>query len=72
MYSLQAKLYKLRKEKGYTQAQMGEFLNISEASYRSKELDQSDFKLSEVFKIARLFEEDIGSIFTERTSRNVG
>lgn len=68
---MQIKLYELRKEKGLTQAQMGEFLNISEASYRSKELDQTDFKLSEVFKIAKLFEKDIGYIFTERTSRKV-
>lgn len=68
---MQAKLYELRKEKGLTQSQMGDILGISEVSYRSKELDKSDFKLSEMFKIAKLFNKDIGYIFTEGTSRKV-
>jgi len=68
---MQIKLYELRKEAGLTQAQMAEKLNISETTYRSKELGQTDFKLSEMFKIANFFQKNIGDIFSETTSRNV-
>ena len=35
------------------------------------ELGQTDFKLSEMFKIANFFQKNIGDIFSETTSRNV-
>lgn len=68
---MQIKLYELRKEAGLTQAQMAEKIGISETAYRSKELGQTDFKLSEMFKIANFFQKNIGDIFSETTSRNV-
>ena len=60
---MQIKLYELRKEAGLTQSQMAEKLNISETTYRSKELGQTDFKLSEMFKIANFFKKNIGDYF---------
>lgn len=61
--SVQTKLYNLRKEFGLTQAQLAKKLNISEASYRAKELDQTDFKSTEMFLIADIFKKDINKIF---------
>ncbi|AQP41479.1 putative cro protein [Streptococcus gallolyticus] len=60
---MQIKLYELRKEAGLTQAQMAEKLNISETTYRSKELGQTDFKSTEMFLIADILEKDIHEIF---------
>lgn len=68
---MQIKLYELRKKVGLTQAQMAAKLDISEASYRSKELGYTDFKMSEMFKIANFFNEKIGDIFSDTTSRKV-
>lgn len=60
---MQIKLYELRKQAGLTQAQMAEKLNISETTYRSKELGQTDFKSTEMFLIADILEKDIHEIF---------
>ena len=60
---MQIKLYELRKQAGLTQAQMAETLNISETTYRSKELGQTDFKSTEMFLIADILEKDIHEIF---------
>lgn len=68
---MQIKLYELRKKAGLTQAQMAKKLDISENSYRMKELGRTDFKLTEMYRIANLFNKDIGDIFTDSTSRNV-
>ncbi|MGT2755408.1 helix-turn-helix transcriptional regulator [Streptococcus ovis] len=68
---MQIKLYELRKKAGLTQAQMAEKIEISEASYRSKELGYTDFKSSEMFLIADIFGKDIGDIFSKRNTRNV-
>ncbi|MGU7966350.1 helix-turn-helix transcriptional regulator [Streptococcus suis] len=68
---MQIKLYELRKKAGLTQAQMAEKIEISEASYRSKELGYTDFKSSEMFLIADIFGKDIGDIFSKRSTRNV-
>lgn len=64
---MQIKLYELRKEVGLTQAQIAEKLNISETTYRSKELGQTDFKSTEMFNIAVLFERNISNIFNPTT-----
>lgn len=42
---------------------MAEKLNISETTYRSKELGQTDFKSTEMFLIADILEKDIHEIF---------
>lgn len=46
-------------------------LDISEASYRSKELDYIDFKSSEMFLIADIFKKDISDIFSRKSPQNV-
>lgn len=68
---MQIKLYELRKEAGLTQAQMAEKLNISETTYRSKELGQTDFKSTEMFLIADILEKDIHEIFYLKRPRFV-
>lgn len=68
---MQIKLYELRKEAGLTQAQMAEKLNISETTYRSKELGQTDFKSTEMFLIADILEKDIHEIFYLKRARFV-
>ncbi|AUA18731.1 helix-turn-helix transcriptional regulator [Streptococcus suis] len=68
---MQIILYGLRKKAGLSQADMANKLGISEASYRQKELEQSEFKLTEMFKIADILDKDISDIFTKTTSRKV-
>lgn len=68
---MQIKLYELRKQAGLTQAQMAEKLNISETTYRSKELGQTDFKSTEMFLIADILEKDIHEIFLPKRPRFV-
>ena len=68
---LQFILYGLRKKAGLSQADMAKKLEISEASYRRKELERSEFKLTEMFKIADILDKDISDIFTKTTSRKV-
>ncbi|WP_392452413.1 helix-turn-helix transcriptional regulator [Streptococcus parasuis] len=68
---LQFILYGLRKKAGLSQADMAKKLEISEASYRQKELERSEFKLTEMFKIADILDKDISDIFTKTTSRKV-
>jgi DNA-binding XRE family transcriptional regulator len=50
---------------------MASKLGISEASYRQKELEQSEFKLTEMFRIADILDKDISDIFTRNTSRKM-
>ena len=68
---MQIKLYELRKKAGLTQADMANKLDISEVTYRSKELGHTDFKSSEMFLIADIFKKDIGEIFSRKRPRNV-
>ncbi|QBX25350.1 DNA-binding transcriptional regulator, XRE-family HTH domain [Streptococcus henryi] len=60
---MQIKLYELRKKAGLTQAQMAKKLDISENSYRMKELGRTDFKSTEMFIIADVLKHDINEIF---------
>lgn len=69
---MQIKLYELRKEAGLTQAQMAEKLNISETTYRSKELGQTDFKSTEMFIIASVLHLGINEIFLPQKTTKRG
>lgn len=55
------------KEHDLAHGQMAEKLNISETTYRSKELGQTDFKSTEMFLVAVLFERNISNIFSPTT-----
>lgn len=65
---MQHKLYALRKEKGFSQQQMADMLDISSRSYREKELSRSAFNSDEMFIIANMFDRDIADIFLPRES----
>lgn len=69
---MQIYLYQLRKEKGITQKEMAQKLDISETAYRQKEKGQRAFKSDEMFIIADILEKDIGEIFSDLRPRNVG
>lgn len=62
---LQEKLVKIRKENGVTQSDLAKLLGISKNSYSSKEQGKTDFKISEMFKIANHFKKSISDIFTQ-------
>lgn len=68
---MQSILYGLRKtDKRYTQKQMADYLNISEKSYRDKELGHREFTQDEMFEIAKLFNKKIDDIFLPRKYHN--
>lgn len=68
---MQIKLYELRKGAGLRQEDLAKLLDISSNSYGQKERGDTDFKLSEMFKIAKFFDKKIGDIFSDSTSRIV-
>ena len=68
---MQIKLYELRKKAGIKQEDLAKMLGISQNSYGHKERGDTDFKLSEMFKIANFFNRKIGDIFSDSTSRKV-
>lgn len=57
------KLVGKRKEKGYTQEDMGKFLNISKNNYNQKENGKLDFSLGEVKIILEVLECEYSDIF---------
>lgn len=59
----QKKLIAYRKFKGYTQADIAKALGIELRTYINKEQGVSQFKINEMFLIARLLQMDIGDIF---------
>ncbi|KXU13651.1 hypothetical protein SORDD17_01657 [Streptococcus oralis] len=61
---MQEKLLIIRKEKKVKQSELAEVLGISKNSYSLKEQGKTEFKLSEMFKIANYFQKDISDIFT--------
>ena len=69
---MQIKLYELRKKAGLTQAQMAKKLDISENSYRMKELGHTDFKSTEMFIIADVLKSNINDIFLPRKTTKSG
>lgn len=63
---LQALLCELRKQSGLRQEDMARMLGMSTTSYRQKELGQTEFKMSEMFDIADIFDKSISEIFTNK------
>ena len=68
---MQTKLLGIRKERGETQEDVAKMLGISTASYRSKELGHSQFKMNEMFALASHYHMTIDDIFlpTKSTER---
>lgn len=65
---MQTILYGLRKEKGLTQEELAKHLNISEVTYRKKELGKSEFTQDEMFSLSKFFNRQIDQIFLPRKS----
>lgn len=59
------KLKALRAERGWSQAMLGEKLNVSRQSINAIEGGRYDPSLPLAFKIARLFEQAIEDIFND-------
>jgi len=57
------RLKELRAERGWSQATLGEYLNVSRQTINSIEKGKYDPSLPLAFKIARLFERPIEEIF---------
>jgi putative transcriptional regulator len=55
----------LRAERGWSQAELAERLNVSRQTVNSIETDKYDPSLPLAFKIARLFGQSIESIFDD-------
>jgi len=62
-------LKSLRAEKGWSQAALGEHLNISRQSVNAIETGKYDPSLPLAFKIARLFNRKIEDIFLENDTK---
>lgn len=60
---MQTELIRLRKYLGYTQKQMAIHLKLDERTYINKEHGASQFKLNEMFIIAKKFNMPVGDIF---------
>lgn len=60
---MQTKLIALRKYKGYTQKEVADMLGIDLRTYVNKEHGDSQFKINEMFFIAKKFGMEIGDIF---------
>lgn len=63
-------LIKLRKSKNITQKEMANLLGIHSDTYYLKESGKNDFKLEEIFKIARFFNKRIDEIFLPNNISN--
>ena len=59
------KLKGARAEKGYSQVEMAEKLEMSVDSYNQKENGKSDFKLSEVKNLLEILDKEFNDIFLE-------
>lgn len=69
-------LMRIRKQNNETQSDVAKVLDISESSYRNKELGRTQFKMEEMFIIARHYNKSIEEIFlpmnfTVRESREM-
>lgn len=62
-YPRQSKLIGIRNEKGLLQKDMAILLDITEFSYSNKEKGATEFKLSEVLKLANFFNKQVEDIF---------
>lgn len=63
---MQYKLAGIRKEHGESQKDLAKLLNVNIQSYRNKEMDKTEFKLSEMFKIAKHYQMRVDDIFLSR------
>ena len=59
------KLKALRAENDLTQAEMAEKLNMSEATYRSRENGKTEFTVSEINRIIKKFDVKYEDIFLD-------
>lgn len=59
----QTKLASLRRYNDISQKEMGELINVSEATYRNKEKGITQFKATEMFIIANRFGKKVDDIF---------
>ena len=59
------KLKGARAEKGYSQVEMAEKLEMSVDSYNQKENGKSEFKLSEVKNLLEILDKEFNDIFLE-------
>jgi putative transcriptional regulator len=57
------RIKELRKEKGYTQEDLAEFIGVSRQTVNAIEKQKFDPSLNTAFKMAKLFELPIESIF---------
>ena len=62
---MENRLKELRAERGWSQAVLGEHLNISRQSVNAIETGRYDPSLPLAFRIARLFEKPIEAIFND-------
>ena len=62
------KLKGARAEKGYSQVEMAEKLEMSVDSYNQKENGKSEFKLSEVKNLLEILDKEFNDIFLEYCS----
>ena len=60
---MQWNLIRLRKENDYSQDDMAKMLEVSEATYRNKELGKTQFKMDEMFILSNHFGKEIEDIF---------
>ena len=60
------RLKELRAERGWSQAELAERLDVSRQSVNAIETDKYDPSLPLAFKIARLFGQSIEAIFEDR------
>lgn len=64
------RLVKLRKLHNVNQESMAKLIGVNTRTYALKELGETDFKLEEIFIIARYFDKPIEEIFLPRNIRN--
>ncbi|GAA0434665.1 hypothetical protein GCM10008934_25160 [Virgibacillus salarius] len=62
-------LVKLRKSKKISQEDMAKLLGVNARTYALKERGETDFKLEEIFIIAKYFNKRIEEIFLPRNIR---
>lgn len=73
MHAITQKLRKFRKEKGLTQQQISELLNMEQTTYSKIELGKSHLRFKTAIQIATIIEIDFAEFITEpRINNKVG
>ncbi|MDJ0277652.1 helix-turn-helix transcriptional regulator [Sphingomonas sp. 2R-10] len=65
---MQNRLKVLRRQQGWSQAQLAERLAISRQAFNAIETGKHDPSLRHAFRIARLFNRTVADIFDDRSS----